>query len=87
MESHGSEELRDVEPVNAILERLSPEQRLLVVAWFHRERTYREIAASQGIAAEDALAHIRDLLRTLNDGLRWPGSATPSPQSADPCDQ
>jgi DNA-directed RNA polymerase specialized sigma24 family protein len=87
MESHGSEELRDIEPMSAILERLSPEQRLLVVAWFHRERTYREIAAWQGIAAEDALAHVRDLLRTLNDGLRCPGSVAPSSQIADPYDQ
>lgn len=87
MESHGSEEPRDVESVSAILERLSSEQRLLVVAWFHRERTYREIAASQGIAAEDALTHVRDLLRTLNDGLRCPGSVAQSPQIADPYDQ
>lgn len=87
MESHDSEELRDVESVSAILERLSPEQRLLVVTWFHRERTYREIAASQGIAAEDALARVRELLRTLNAGLRCPGSAAPSPQIADAYDQ
>jgi DNA-directed RNA polymerase specialized sigma24 family protein len=62
-----AEEPEQLEPVDALLEQLAPQQLVIVDAWFRRELTCEEIAAAQGISGEEARARVHQILRTLRD--------------------
>lgn len=62
-----AEELAEIVPIDALLKQLAPQQVLIVDAWFRRELTCAEIAATQGISREEARVRVHEVLKILRD--------------------